>query len=43
MTHAFLTPEQVVERFTTKFGASIKGTRISERREGARIRHMDRP
>ena len=36
MTHAFLTPEQVVERFTTKFGASIKGTRISERREGKR-------
>lgn len=36
MTHAFLTPDQVVERFTTKFGAAIKGTRVGERREGKR-------
>ncbi|HUU74746.1 MAG TPA: NADH-quinone oxidoreductase subunit C [Methanoregulaceae archaeon] len=36
MTAARLTPEQVVERFTTLFGDAIKETRIGERREGSR-------
>lgn len=34
MTEAFLTPVQVVELFTGKFGAGIHGIRIDERREG---------
>ncbi len=34
MTDAFLTPGQVAERFTARFGAGVHGTRIGERREG---------
>lgn len=34
MTGVYLSPEQVVERFTTKFGAAIQDTRIDVRREG---------
>jgi len=34
MTDEFLTPGQVVELFTTKFGTGVHGTRIGERREG---------
>ncbi|MFA5003038.1 MAG: NADH-quinone oxidoreductase subunit C, partial [Methanolinea sp.] len=34
MTATLLTPEQVRERFLTKFGSGIRDSRISERREG---------
>lgn len=34
MTEPVLSPEQVIERFTSKFGSGIKETRIQERREG---------
>jgi len=34
MTATLLTPEQVRERFMTKFGSGIRDSRISERREG---------
>ncbi|MDD1716129.1 MAG: NADH-quinone oxidoreductase subunit C [Methanolinea sp.] len=34
MTDPVLSPEQVMERFTSRFGAGIKEARIKERREG---------
>lgn len=34
MTATLLTPEQVRERFITRFGSGIRDSRISERREG---------